>query len=196
MFVMNYQMSLPSEYDVDSLRTGIPRAGKRFDDVPGLGIKAWLLRQKGVDGSPLNQYAPFYLWSDLSAAATFLWDNDEFSGLVDWLGRPVVQTWVGGGYHRGPAFGETVTHAVRTVTRLAPDIAPAETATELRAAVGQRLDEPGLHSIAWAIDPRTWESLTFVMHSRRPDPRGGELYEVPYVSMSAPDEVALHEKAQ
>jgi hypothetical protein len=122
--------------------------------------------------------------ADESAAAAFLWEYGEFSGVVGHFGRPIVQTWIGGGYHRASAFGETATHAVRTVTRLAPDADPADTAAALRGDVQQRLNEPSLHSIAWAIDPRPWESLLFAMHCERPDPRGGELYDGPYLSVS------------
>ncbi|GGO10638.1 hypothetical protein GCM10010116_21330 [Microbispora rosea subsp. aerata] len=35
--------------------------GHALDDRAGLGLKAYLIRERGVAGSPVNQYAPFYL---------------------------------------------------------------------------------------------------------------------------------------
>ncbi|WP_165956767.1 DUF4865 family protein [Kribbella antibiotica] len=191
MIVMQYQLPLPSDYDVSTLRDRIPAIGARFDNLPGLGFKAFLLREQGVNGSPLNQYAPFYVWTDPAAAGAFLWDGASggFTGVVGKYGRPAAQIWITGGYHRGAGFGAPVTHAVRVVTPVPADIDPAETATATRETVDKRLDEADLHSMTWAIDPRTWELLTFTMHTKRPDVSEGELYEVPYVS--APNETAL-----
>ncbi|WP_306839270.1 DUF4865 family protein [Catenuloplanes nepalensis] len=186
---MQYRLNLPADYDIDIIRQRIASAGPLFDHTPGLGLKAFMLREKGVDGSPLHQYAPFYLWADSAAAATFLWDGGGFARVVASFGRPVVQTWIGGGYHRAAAFTQPITHAVRRVAPIPADADPAETATVVGAAVRDRLAEPGLHSIAWAVDPRTWESMTFALHAGRPDPSDGELYQVPHVS--APHEPAL-----
>ena len=189
MFILNYQLSLPRTFDVAALRERIPAIGARFDATPGLGAKAFLVREQGVDGSPLNQYAPFYLFTDETAATRFLWGGTDFTGVVGAYGRPIAQTWIGGGYQRGPAIGETPRWAVRTVSRLPQDEAPEPVATAARHALAARADEPALHSAAFGIDPRGWELVVFSMHVTKPDPSGGELYDVVY--LSAPDEAAL-----
>lgn len=136
MLAMNYQLSLPADYDVDSIRRRIPAIGKRFDAVPGLGLKAFLLREQGVEGSPVNQYAPFYLWTDAAAATSFLLNGGGFAGVVKRYGRPTVQTWLGGTYLRGRAYDLTVTHAVRLLSRVPSDSDPAETAATAQEAFG------------------------------------------------------------
>lgn len=35
-------------------------------------LKAYLIRERGRDGSPVNQYAPFYLWADTDGMGRFL----------------------------------------------------------------------------------------------------------------------------
>ncbi|WP_033341783.1 DUF4865 family protein [Catenuloplanes japonicus] len=184
MIALHYQLNLPSDYDVSPLRARIPEIGKRFDRLPGLGVKAFLLRDLGGGAA---QYAPFYLWTDPAAAARFLWDDNGsgLGGVIGKYGRPVVQTWIGGGYRRGAAFGGTVTHAVRRVGPVAGE--PSEVAAATRDALAT--GEPGVHSAAWGIDPRTWELMTFTLHTHRPDADGGELYEVPH--LSAPHEADL-----
>jgi len=189
VLILNYQLSLPHTYDMRDLRDRIPAIGARFDTMPGLGAKAFLVREKGLNGSPVNQYAPFYLFSEDSAAAAFLWEGEQFSGVVSAYGRPVGQTWIGGSYHRGPEIAGTPIWAVRTVSRLPADEAPHSTAATTRDALREREWEPGLHSAAFGIDPRTWELVVFTLHTTRPDPRDGELYEVVY--LSAPDEAGL-----
>ncbi|WP_307248589.1 DUF4865 family protein [Catenuloplanes indicus] len=179
---MQYRLSLPADYDMDIIRRRIAAGGPRFDGTPGLGLKAFLMRERGVDGSPLNQYAPFYLWADSAAAARFLWGGGGFAGVIDSFGRPVVETWIGGGHHRGPAFHQRITHAVRNVARMPVDADPSGAAAEASVAVRDRLGEDGLHSIAWAVDPRSWEVITFSLHAGRPDRCDGELYQAPHVS--------------
>jgi hypothetical protein len=185
MIIMNYQLNLPRTHDMAALRERIPQIGARFDTMPGLGAKAFLLREQGVHGSPLNQYAPFYLWADDDAAAEFLWGGPQFTGVVSAYGRPVVQTWIGGGYVRGSALAETPAWAVRTTTKLPNDAAPAETAARAHDALNARAGEAGLHSAAFGIDPRTWELVTFTMHTAQPQPGAGELYEIPHLSAPA-----------
>lgn len=45
MLAMNYQLTLPHTFDMDALRERIPLIGTRFDDLPGLGFKAFLFRE-------------------------------------------------------------------------------------------------------------------------------------------------------
>ncbi len=94
MLAMNYQLTLPQSFDMEALRERIPQIGARFDDLPGLGFKAFLFRKQGKNGSPVNQYAPFYVWNDQTAANRFLWEGGGFDGVVRAYGRPIVQTWL------------------------------------------------------------------------------------------------------
>ena len=190
MFILNYQLTLPASFDMAGLRERIPAIGARFDDLPGIGAKAFLLRENGVNGSAVNQYAPFYLFTDEAAAASFLWDGENFSGVVSAYGRPIGQTWIGSGYLRGPAILSTPVWAVRTISRLPADEAPAALVRTTRSRLEARREEPGLHSVACGIDPRTWELVVFAMHSTKPDPQDGELYEIAH--LSARDESLLN----
>ena len=65
MQLMQYEITLPADYDMGIIRHRVATRGSGTDEFPGLGIKAYLVRERGRDGSPVNQYAPFYLWSGL-----------------------------------------------------------------------------------------------------------------------------------
>ncbi len=64
---MQYELTLPVGYGTDVIRERVARTGHLLDDWPGLGLKAYLLRERGVHGSPVDQYAPFYLWKRRTA---------------------------------------------------------------------------------------------------------------------------------
>ncbi|MFJ9173431.1 phosphotriesterase [Streptomyces sp. NPDC102360] len=53
------------------------------------------MRVRGVDGSPVNQYAPFYLWSTSAGMNASPW-GPGFQGIVADFGRPFVQNSVQG----------------------------------------------------------------------------------------------------
>ena len=64
MDLMQYEITLPADYNMDIIRQRVMDRGSRTDDFLGLGIKSYLVRERGCHGSPVNQYAPIYLWAD------------------------------------------------------------------------------------------------------------------------------------
>lgn len=102
MHAMQYELTLPADYDMTVIRDRVSRKGRLLDAWDGLGFKAYLIRERGVDGSPVNQYAPFYLWNTTEGMNSFLWGG-AFQGLVNDFGRPVVQHWTGLAYEEGGA---------------------------------------------------------------------------------------------
>ncbi len=72
MQAMQYEITLPADYDMAIIRDRVARKGALTDDFDGLGLKVYGIRELGVDGSPVNQYAPFYLWASLDGMNRFL----------------------------------------------------------------------------------------------------------------------------
>jgi hypothetical protein len=66
MYAMRYAITLPSDYDMNIIRHRVATRGHLLDTFHGLGLKAYFIRERGVDGSPVNQYAPFYLWASIA----------------------------------------------------------------------------------------------------------------------------------
>jgi len=191
MLAMQYQIALPADYDMGVIRRRVARSGHLLDRYPGLGVKAFLIRENGVDGSSINQYAPFYLWRDTAGAASFLWSGVGFTAIVRDFGRPVVQTWVGGTSRVGAAELQLARCAVRTTRALGDDTDLVATTADADRRLEAALDEPGTLLAAYGVDPRTWELVTFTLHAQRPLqlPAGSESYEVLHVA--APEHRAL-----
>src|SRR5512141_2593431 len=122
MHAMHYAIPLPADYDMAIIRRRVADKGPLTDAFPGLGLKAYLVRERAA-GAPVNLYAPFYLWATGEGMNRFLW-GDGFRALCASFGRPPVWHGLGVGFARGPARGAAPVTASRRVEPLAPD-APA-----------------------------------------------------------------------
>ncbi|MFB7471860.1 DUF4865 family protein [Kitasatospora sp. NPDC056184] len=179
MHAMQYEITLPADYDMGIVRRRIATRGHLLDDHPGLGLKAYLVRERGLDGSPVNQYAPFYLWRTAEGMNSFLW-GPGFRGLAADFGRPAVRHWHGAGLRRGPAAESGPATATRHAERLPEGADPAEA---VERAVAELPDHPDLHTAAVAVDPDRWELLRFALwHAAAPDGVPGTRYRVHHLS--------------
>jgi hypothetical protein len=192
MDAMQYEITLPADYDMGIIRERVATRGHLLDDFPGLGLKAYLIRER-EDGSPVNQYAPFYLWTAQEGMHSFLW-GPGFQGIVNDFGRPVVQHWTGLAYGEGPA----ATAAPRTATRrrlpVPTDVAPARAVSEARARHAREAGEDGVVASALAIDPRRWELLHFTLWAGEPvatEPGPGAVERFQVLHLSAPERAGL-----
>ena len=73
----HYPINLPTDYDMGIIRERVRTRGSALDDREGLVMKAYCVREAGVDGATGNQYAPFYLWADTAAAGQFHWAEPD-----------------------------------------------------------------------------------------------------------------------
>ncbi|KAA9153708.1 DUF4865 family protein [Amycolatopsis acidicola] len=177
MYAMQYELTLPADYDMGIIRRRVATRGGSTDDFPGLGLKAYLIRERGVAGSPVNQYAPFYLWRDVAGMGKFLVGGGGFQGLVDDFGRPPVHHWTGIAFERGPV--KTPVAASKDVTRMPADLG------ESLAEIGELAQREDVHSAALAFDPTAWRLIRFVLWSGR----GPGRYELLHLSRPELDDL-------
>ncbi|MEU6139717.1 DUF4865 family protein [Streptomyces sp. NPDC047081] len=181
MHAMQYELTLPADYDTGIIRERVARIGHLLDDWAGLGIKSYLLRERGRFGSPVNQYAPFYLWNTMDGMNTFLWGG-AFQGLSNDFGRPVVRQWTGLAYEGGGAVGGPARFAVR---RREPVPDGEELADVMARAVGEteRLaDADGAVLAAAAVDTSRWELVHFSLWEHDAPKADGDVFEVLHLS--------------
>ncbi|MFI1165536.1 DUF4865 family protein [Streptomyces sp. NPDC020801] len=192
MHAMQYELTLPADYDMGIVRDRVARLGHLLDDWDGLGSKTYLMRERGVHGSPVNQYAPFYLWNTVEGMNSFLWGG-AFQGLADSFGRPEVRQWTGVAYEESDtADSGTVAVAVRR-RRPVPDGAVLAEVMEDAVHETRRLAaQDGAVLAAAAVDTGRWELVHFSLwsHWEHDAPRAdGEVFQVLHVS--APGRKAL-----
>lgn len=159
---MQYAITLPADYDMQIIRHRVKSKGHLLDDFEGLGLKAYGIRERGVDGSPVNQYAPFYLWADQEAMNGFLL-GDGFRGVVRDFGRPTVASWQGLFHRAGPAAG-ALPGAFTRRTETLPEGADVATAVARAVAEHEELaTADAVHTTALGLDPRHWELVHFTL---------------------------------
>lgn len=180
MHAMQYAVTLPADYDMGIIRDRVATKGHLMDAFPGLGVKAYLMRERGED-SPVNEYAPFYLWADPEGMTSFLL-GPGFQGVVRDFGRPEVRHWTGLSYAEGPASAALPHWATRHLATIPGTVPPAE-AAEAALDESRRLAKtPGAVATALAIDPRHWQLVHFTLWDR-PAPQGsGDRFEVLHLS--------------
>lgn len=199
MYAKQYEITLPADYDMARVRARVADAAPVLDERAGLGLKAYLIRERGAAGSPVNQYAPFYLWNDPAAMAHFLVGRGGFERIVRSFGRPAVHHFTGLAAAAGPARAAAPAAASRRLTALPADPDADETGLGLAdlveaetAALLELARDPGVHTAALALDPHHWRLVRFVLwHGESADRDATERYEVLHVS--APELAALPE---
>ncbi len=192
MYAKQYELTLPADYDMGIIRKRVATYGHLLDDRPGLGLKAYLIRERGLDGSPVNQYAPFYLWREVGAAAHFLVGGGGFQGIIRDFGRPTVRQWAGVAAFAGPARvgGDALSAAGRRLTALPADrdgsglhlAEVMEREIEAARVLAQRAD---VHTVALGVDPTGWQLLRFALWRQEipADVDDTERYRVLHVSV-------------
>ncbi|MGW1077503.1 DUF4865 family protein [Streptomyces sp. NPDC002537] len=198
MHAKQYEITLPADYDMRIIRKRVADFGHLLDDRAGLALKAYVIRERGVDGSPVNQYAPFYLWDDTAAMGRFLVGGGGFQGIVRDFGRPVVQHWMGVATEAGPARAAVPKAASRRLSPVPVDADPSgmgvteliRRETDALHALARR---DGVHTAALAVDPRHWQLMRFVLWEQAvpEDEDATERYEV--LHLSAPHLAGLPE---
>ncbi|MEV5509449.1 DUF4865 family protein [Streptomyces orinoci] len=194
MYAMQYEITLPADYAMDVIRQRVAAAAHLLDDRAGLGLKAYLIRENGREGSPVNQYAPFYLWQETGPMADFLVGGGGFQRIIGSFGRPAVHHWTGLAALPGPARAAVPRAATRRLTTL-PEFADPDGLAALFEEETARLHSTagreGVHTTALAFDPRHWQLLRFTLweDAAPADEDATERYEV--LHLSAPHLDAL-----
>ncbi|GAA2904077.1 DUF4865 family protein [Streptomyces mexicanus] len=188
MHAMQYELPLPADYDMDIVRDRVARLGHRLDDWEGLGLKTYLMRERGTHGSPVDQYGPFYLWNTVEGMNSFLWDG-AFQGLVGDFGRPRVHQWTGLAYEEGRAADSPPAVAVRHRAPVPEGAALGEFMAEAVDGTRRLAGRDGAVLAAAAVDTSRWELVRFSLWARGAPDTPGEVFQV--LHTSAPGRKAL-----
>ncbi|MDN3024071.1 DUF4865 family protein [Streptomyces sp. S.PB5] len=181
MHAMQYELTLPADYDMGIIRGRVARVGHLLDTWQGLGLKAYLMRERGVHGSPVNQYAPFYLWDTVEGMNSFLWGG-AFQGLSDDFGRPSVRQWPGLAYEEGGAAGSPAQVAVRRRRPVPDGVELAEFMADAVREAGRLAAEDGAVLAAAAVDAGRWELVHFSLWAHDTPKAEGEVFQVLHLS--------------
>lgn len=188
MHAMQYEFVLPADHDMGIIRSRVARVGHLLDDWDGLGIKTYLLRERGVHGSPVNQYGPFYLWNTVQGMNEFLWGG-AFQGPVDDFGRPRIRQWTGLAFEEGAAAGSSASLAVRRRQPVPEGVELAAFMAEAAAETARLAAEDGAVLATSAVDTRAWELVHFSLWEHDAAKAEGDVFQV--LRLSQPGRAGL-----
>jgi hypothetical protein len=182
MYEMQYGFDFPDDFDMHSVRERVAEIGARFDELPGLHHKAFLVADRTDVAA--GRYTPFYVWRDLEGMMRFL-SSASFEAVAAKYGRPSVAGWHGLVQMDGPAVAEGPRFAVQQVVDIGPSITLAQLEPIERAQAGVLATVPDVHSVSIGVDPDRWQLLrTTLWRSKPPASVAGRVFEVAYLARS------------
>jgi Domain of unknown function (DUF4865) len=198
MIIKQYVITLPADYDMRIIRDRVATRGPSFDTLPGLGIKVFLIRERGRFGAVSNQYAPVYLWPSVEPIWNFV-AGSGFAGIIDSFGRPPIHYWLGLAYARSDRRHSLADLA--SVTRETEAIAPGTDLADLRRreiAMAKDLveDTPSLVARAVGLNPESWSLVRFDYWLLKQDDIIGQRYSYEVLHVSSPEADALNGAGQ
>ncbi len=180
---MQYRIVLPSDYDMNIVRARVATKGAALDNFAGLGFKAYLIRELGVNNSEINEYAPFYLWDDVDGMKKFLYGGVGFGGLVASFGRPPIAHYNAISAFDGPASAELPGWATLHSSPIPPHVDPAPFVANATQEARIASQESGAHTTAVAVDPVNWKLIRFSLRTECPGPNPDvEIFSVLHLS--------------
>ena len=191
MILKQYAINLPAEYDMATIRKRVADKGPSYDGFPGLGIKIFMIRERGRHGARTNQYAPLYLWPAVAPIWTFI-AGDGFRGIIESFGWTSIHYWLGFAYARKPGSDLA---ALRSVSREDRRIEAHTDLQVLRAGeirqAREAMSTPGLLARAVGVDSDRWSLVRFNCWARTQDglPSGADSYEALHVSAPGADQL-------
>jgi hypothetical protein len=75
MIASQYKITLPSNYDMDIIKSRVKDNGFKTDGFDGLKFKLYLITEKGINNNLQNSYSPLYLWKDSEGLNKFLFEG-------------------------------------------------------------------------------------------------------------------------
>lgn len=85
MIAMQYNINLPSDYDMKIIKKRVEENGHKTDGFKDLVFKAYLLTENGKDGNIQNTYEPLYLWGNSDGMNNFIF-NGYFDNILNSFG--------------------------------------------------------------------------------------------------------------
>lgn len=177
MFAMQYGFDVT---DAEAVRQRVQEIGSRFDQLPGLYTKAFLVAD-AIDGSPAR-YTPFYIWNELSGMRDFLL-SDAFRAVIAKYGRPVVQRWNKIAFFQGQAAMQTPVLAIQQFIDIPENVDPAQLCALQATEAEAMTHEHGLHSVFLGLDTSTWKLMRISLwHVAPVQSNQGKSFEVAHLS--------------
>ncbi|MDW2796108.1 DUF4865 family protein [Clostridium boliviensis] len=177
MIGMQYEVTLPVDYDMNIIRKRVAENGSKTDGFPGLKYKCYLIREKGVDGFE-QVYAPLYLWNQEEGMNHFLFGGyyDQIIKSFGWqhvnIGIPLFH------YFNDPFLSSR--YVTETTGSISPELSLSNIPEKIRRMADGEMDITGQVCI---YNPDKWRySLFSFMKDRPQNIKDRKIYQILHIS--------------
>lgn len=185
MYAMQYQIALPTDYDMRTIRERVRTTGHLMDGYPGLEFKAYAIQER-VNGAPHSAYAPFYVWRDTDHMSSFCWGDPGYSSIVRDFGRHPIQDWTLHDLVHGTADYASARSLSVQMIALPIDAPPSHCVGPMSAEFLASPDNDTIARVA-AVDLATWTLILVELSVKAADQTTMDrsVYEVLHVSAAS-----------
>ncbi|MGL4741378.1 MAG: DUF4865 family protein [Sarcina sp.] len=89
MIASQYQITLPSDYNMDIIIKRVEKNGYKTDNFFGLDYKFYLITKKDKNNNSYNSYSPLYLWKTAEGLNKFLFEG-AYDNIINSFGNQKV----------------------------------------------------------------------------------------------------------
>ncbi|MEZ0054150.1 hypothetical protein ABIA30_005190 [Mycobacterium sp. MAA66] len=189
MIVAHYEHRFPEWHGVSRERELTQEDSARWDSVPGMYFKAFLIREKGRYGAAWNGFSSLYLWDNEDWFGNFLVPDPAvfahnwfgINNVVKRFGRPQIATSTVLDARKGP--GENARFAYIEHRDIHPDADIAATSRDEIANNQAAAAAPGTVATVAAINPNTWRFTRILLSENAPTGAGAAaIYQIEHLA--------------
>ena len=176
MIGMQYKNSLPSDYNMDIIKTRIKENGYKTDGFKDLLFKCYLIQEKDKDGFE-NRYAPLYVWKDSTGMNKFIFEG-YFDNIIKSFGWQTINIGV-------PLildFKDSIKEA-KYVLEIIHSIAPRVSLVNFKDSIQQTFeDEQNIVGMVCIYNPDKWNYSQYVFYKEHPKRQENNVYQILHIS--------------
>lgn len=171
MHAMQYKISFPIDFDMNSIRKRVSCNGSKTDGFSQLLLKAYLI----LDTKDKKEYSPLYIWEDYNGMNTFIFDG-FYDNILESFGWQTIQIAI-------PIKVELESvSSTRYVLEIQHIIQPSTSMTIPKFS----LPEAICSNRVLVYNPDKWKSVAFYFFEDIPPQEyinQGQLYEILHISL-------------
>lgn len=182
MIASQYKITLPSDYDMNIIKTRVKNNGYKTDGFDDLKFKLYLITEKGKNNNLQNSYCPLYLWRDSNGLNKFLF-NGFYDNIIKSFGWQQVNI--------GIPLLDTTTDKITGIPYLFEirrKIQPQESLHNLQEGIEKEI--PRLDGAEYVViyNPDKWEYNVFYFIQELSQVQGeiGVIYDILHLSQENP----------
>ena len=155
MIGTQYNIVLPSNYDMKIIKDRVQDNGYKTDGFDDLKFKLYLITEKGKNKNLQNSYCPLYLWKDSNGLNKFLF-NGFYDNIINSFGWQQVNI--------GIPLIDTTTYKIKDIKylfKITREISPEESLRNIKDEIEK--DMPKIENVEYVViyNPDKWKYNIF-----------------------------------